>query len=62
MDRLLHPGEIKKIFGVSNRTLRAWADAGKLRSVRTLGGHRRYFASDIEAIAAIMRKNLVTKP
>ena len=39
--------EIKKILGVSDGTLREWADRGKIKSFRTPGGQRRYEVSDL---------------
>ena len=32
-------------------TLRQWADRGRIRSFRTPGGHRRFQAADVEALA-----------
>ena len=41
-DRLITPKELSRIYGVTPQTLTLWEAAGKLRSVRTDGGHRRY--------------------
>lgn len=49
-DSLLHPGEAARMLGVDPKTLQRWAKAKKIPSVRTLGGHRRYWTSDIEKI------------
>jgi excisionase family DNA binding protein len=49
---LVSIGEAARIFGVNPRTLRRWEADGKIRSQRTLGGHRRYDRADIEAVAA----------
>lgn len=38
------------MLGVDPKTLQRWAKAKKIPSVRTLGGHRRYWTSDIEKI------------
>lgn len=46
-DELLTPGEVAAIFGVDPKTVTRWAEAGKLRAVRTLGGHRRFRASEV---------------
>jgi excisionase family DNA binding protein len=37
-------------LGVSASTLRRWADSGRLRVVRTAGGHRRFSAGDVRAL------------
>jgi excisionase family DNA binding protein len=49
-DKLLSPGEVAKRLGVHPKTLIRWSDAGKIPSVRTLGGHRRYRESVVKAI------------
>jgi excisionase family DNA binding protein len=43
-DRLLTRSEVAEIFQVAPSTITRWAEAGKLPSVKTLGGHRRYQA------------------
>ena len=48
MDKLVSIGKAAKILGVSEITLRRWDEAGKLTSVRTEGGHRRYDISKIK--------------
>lgn len=49
-DELILPGEAAKLLGVDPKTLTRWANAGKLRSIRTLGGHRRFYLSTIKAV------------
>lgn len=39
---LLTPREVAKMFRVDPRTVTRWAKAGKLTTVRTMGGMRRY--------------------
>lgn len=39
-------GQASALLGVSQSTVRRWADAGELRSFRTSGGHRRIRAED----------------
>lgn len=41
-DTLLTPAEVAQLFRVDPKTVTRWAQAGKLSSIRTLGGHRRY--------------------
>ena len=49
-DRLLTPAEVAAMFRVDPKTVTRWAKAGKLSSIRTLGGHRRYKASEVETL------------
>lgn len=49
-DELLTPAEVAKMFGVDPKTVTRWAKAGKLSAIRTLGGHRRYRASDVRRL------------
>jgi excisionase family DNA binding protein len=39
-------------FGVSAHTIREWAKAGKVTSIRTLGGHYRYDEDEVRQMAA----------
>ena len=41
-DPLLTPAEVASMFRVDPKTVTRWAKSGKLTSIRTLGGHRRY--------------------
>jgi excisionase family DNA binding protein len=49
--RYLHPAEVADILQVSPKTASRWAKDGKLPFLRTLGGHRRYPASEIRQLA-----------
>jgi excisionase family DNA binding protein len=49
-DSLLTPGEVAELFGVNPRTVTRWAKTGRLSSLRTLGGHRRYRLSEVRAL------------
>lgn len=40
-------GRASKLLGVNESTLRRWADDGRLRSVRTPGGHRRFAPQEL---------------
>ena len=51
---LFTPAEVAKLFRVDPKTVTRWAKAGKLTAIRTLGGHRRYRQSEVNA--------LLTKP
>ena len=46
-DHLLTPSEVAAMFRVNPKTVTRWARAGKLTAIRTLGGHRRFRASEI---------------
>ncbi|MCA1553422.1 MAG: helix-turn-helix domain-containing protein [Chloroflexi bacterium] len=39
------------LLGVHPSTVRAWANQGKLKAVRTAGGHRRFSAKEVHALA-----------
>jgi excisionase family DNA binding protein len=45
-------GAASEQLGVSESTIRRWADAGEIRSYRTNGGHRRILEEDLLAIIA----------
>ncbi len=49
-ERLLTPREVAQMFGVDTKTLARWAKAGKVPSIRTLGGHRRYREHEIREL------------
>jgi len=49
-ERLLTPAEVAQLFRVHPKTVSRWVSAGKLSAVRTLGGHRRYRASEVYAL------------
>jgi excisionase family DNA binding protein len=44
---VLATGDIAMLFGVSPATVRSWADNGRLKAFRTLGGHRRFGSHQI---------------
>ena len=46
-ERLLTPAEVAAMFRVDPKTVTRWARDGRLTSVRTLGGHRRYRESEV---------------
>ena len=47
---LLTPSEVAALFRVDPKTVTRWAKAGKLTSIRTLGGHRRYRAAEVRSL------------
>jgi excisionase family DNA binding protein len=48
---LLTPGEVAAILHVDANTVARWSNEGRLRAIRTPGGHRRYPASEVLSLA-----------
>jgi len=51
-EELLTPAEVAALFSVDPTTVTRWAKAGKLSAIRTLGGHRRYRAAEVQGLLA----------
>ena len=49
-ENLLTTAEVATLFRVDPKTVTRWAKAGKLTSIRTLGGHRRYKESEVKEL------------
>jgi excisionase family DNA binding protein len=49
---LLTPGEVASLFRVDPKTVTRWAAAGRITSIRTPGGHRRFLESEVRALLA----------
>lgn len=45
------PGEVAELFGVDPKTVTRWANAGRIQSFKTPGGHRRFRRDHIMEIA-----------
>ena len=56
-ENLLTPSEVAALFRVDPKTVTRWAKAGKLTSIRTLGGHRRYKESEVKALLEVIIPN-----
>ena len=54
LEVLLRTSEVARRLQVSARTVLAWAQAGKLPSILTPGGHRRYPAQGVEQVLQTM--------
>lgn len=50
VEGLLTPAEVAALFRVDPKTVTRWAKAGKISSLRTLGGHRRYRADEVATL------------
>jgi excisionase family DNA binding protein len=57
---LLTPAEVATMFRVDPKTVTRWAKAGKLTSIRTLGGHRRYREAEVRSLLAGVPQNRAT--
>ena len=53
-EKLLTPAEVASLFRVDPKTVTRWAKAGKLTSIRTLGGHRRYKESEVRTLLKVI--------
>lgn len=49
-ERLMTPAEVAVMFRVDPKTVTRWAKIGKLSSIKTLGGHRRFRESEVQAL------------
>jgi excisionase family DNA binding protein len=49
---LLRTSDVARLFQVSERTVSDWARRGRIPSVRTPGGHRRYAAEEMHRLMA----------
>jgi excisionase family DNA binding protein len=52
-ESLLTPSEVASLFRVDPKTVTRWAKAGKLSSIRTLGGHRRYREAEVRGLLGV---------
>ena len=55
-------GEAAEILGVSVDTVRRWADGGRLRAVRTAGGHRVIDGADLARFASTLPVRRADEP
>ena len=51
-ERRLTPGEVAALFRVDPKTVTRWASAGRIGSIRTPGGHRRFRESEVREMLA----------
>lgn len=48
--KLLVPLQVALLFGVDPKTTARWADEGKIETIRTLGGHRRFSPDEVRRL------------
>lgn len=49
-NRLLTPAEVAAMLRVDPKTVTRWAASGRISSIRTPGGHRRFRESEVRAL------------
>ncbi|AUS79099.1 helix-turn-helix domain-containing protein [Actinoalloteichus sp. AHMU CJ021] len=59
-ERLLTPGEVATMFRVDPKTVTRWATAGRIGSIRTPGGHRRFRESEVKSLLATLTREAST--
>lgn len=55
-EQLYTTTKVAKIFGVTPRTIQMWADSGMIKVTKTLGGHRRITAQEVDRLARELGK------
>jgi excisionase family DNA binding protein len=53
--RLLRPIEVAELFGVHRKAVGRWAEEGRLTTIRTLGGHRRFLEDEVHQLLQARR-------
>jgi excisionase family DNA binding protein len=48
--KLLTPGDVAALFRVDPKTVSRWATTGRIASIKTPGGHRRFREAEIRAL------------
>jgi len=61
-EKYISGAKVKKLLGVTDATLRGWADTGKIKSFITPGGQRRYEVSDLFKGPSNVNTTVVEKP
>ena len=61
-ERLLTPGEVASLFRVDPKTVTRWASAGRIGSIRTPGGHRRFRESEVRTMLANLTNEATLLP
>jgi len=58
-EEYLSVGKVAKIFKVSTEAIRKWIEKGKLRAIRTVGGHRRIPKNEVIRLLKKLNEDLV---
>ena len=61
-EHLLTPGEVASLFRVDPKTVTRWASAGRIGSIRTPGGHRRFRESEVRSMLASLTSEATLAP
>ena len=61
-ERLLAPGEVAALFRVDPKTVTRWAAAGRIGSIRTPGGHRRFRESEVRDLLNQLTSEATNRP
>jgi excisionase family DNA binding protein len=61
-DESIRLGEAAQLLGVSSSTLRRWADEGRVATLRSSGGHRRFTVAELQRMHGLRRVRLRTPP
>ena len=58
--RAVSLGQAARLLGISASTMRRWAEDGRVSSVRTSGGHRRFYLSELSRLSPMGEVQLRT--
>ena len=47
---LMTPGELAELFKVDVKTVARWVASGRIKSIKTPGGHNRFRRAEVEAM------------
>ncbi len=61
-EQLYTTTKVARIFGVTPRTIQMWADSGMIKVTKTLGGHRRITAQEVDRLARELGKGRRDEP
>ncbi len=61
VEHLLTPGEVASMFRVDPKTVTRWASAGRIGSIRTPGGHRRFRESEVRRMLASLTSEALVR-